>query len=114
MVQDTPYHQTVARENRCRSSHSNWPVRSLEQEVSTHPYVEAVSDRNLDRRLNIQIAPGDVRAQPGGQPPARESPPRPRLPAAPPADGYPSTPPRLDCESRKAALKPLVRTAKPS
>ncbi len=65
MVQDTPYHQTVARENRCRSSHSNWPVRSLEQEVSTHPYVEAVSDRNLDRRLNIQIAPGDVSAQPG-------------------------------------------------
>src|SRR5689334_4458986 len=65
MVQDTPYHQTVARENRCRSSHSNWPVRSLEQEVPTHPYVETVSDRNLDRRLNIQIAPGHVSAEPG-------------------------------------------------
>jgi len=64
MVQDTPYHQSVVRENRTIPSHSKRPIGSFEQKIPIHPDIEPVPDRDFDRRLHVQIAPGDVSPEP--------------------------------------------------
>src|SRR5205823_13142126 len=38
-------------------------VRCFEEDIPVHAYVEPVADRHLNRRLDIEISPGDIRAQ---------------------------------------------------